>query len=175
MPSINTHASRQAAHRAKPLQARLKKEQGVIKKLRVIFGSAKKHSRSVEMRCGVTGSQLWSLIEIRDRPGLKVSELANLMTIHLSTASNLLDKLQARELVRRERLDSDQRVVRLYLTVAGQRIVAKAPHPARGVVPDALSAVPRKVLDALDVSLDHVISKLKIKDEGATETPVADI
>jgi len=175
MPSTSKHVSRQIPPRAKPLQARLNKEQGVIKKLRVIFGSAKKHSRAVETRCGVSGSQLWALIELRDRPGLKVSELANLMTIHLSTASNLLDKLQARELVRRERLDNDQRVVRLYLTATGKRVVAKAPHPARGVVPDALGTVPRKVLDALDLSLDHLISQLKIKDEGATETPLADI
>lgn len=139
----------------------------------MIFGSAKQHSRSVEVSCGVSGSQLWVLIELGDHPGLKVSELANLMTIHLSTASDLLDKLQARQLVRRERRDSDQRVVRLYLTAAGKRVVAKAPHPARGVVPDAMSTVPRKVLDALDLGLDRLISK--IKDEGATETPLADI
>ena len=175
MSSTNTLVSRQPPHRAKSLPDRLKKEQGVLKKLRVIFGSAKHHSRSIEVRCGVSGSQLWALIELSDRPGLKVSELANLMTIHLSTASNLLDRLQARELVRRERLDADQRVVRVYLTPAGKRVVAKAPHPARGVVPDALSSVPRKVLDALDLSLDHLIGRLKIKDEGATETPLTDI
>jgi DNA-binding MarR family transcriptional regulator len=175
MPSTSEHPSRQVPHRSKPLQTRLNKEQGVIRKLRIIFGSAKKQSRSVENRCGVSGSQLWALTELRERPGLKVSELANLMTIHLSTASNLLDKLQARELVRRERLDSDQRVVRLYLTAAGQRVVAKAPGPARGVVPDALSTVPRKVLDALDLSLDRLIGKLKIKDQSAKETPLADL
>lgn len=175
MPSVNTHASRQSSHRAKPSQARLEQERGVIRKLRVIFGSAKNHARSVEVRCGVSGSQLWALVELRERPGLKVTELANLMTIHLSTASNLLDKLQARKLVRRERTDNDQRVVRLYLTATGMDVVAKAPRPARGVVPDALSTVPRKVLDALDTSLDQLISRFKFKDEETTETPVSDL
>ena len=42
-------------------------------------------------------------------------------------------------------------------------------------MPDALRTVPRTVLDALDLSLDRLISKLKIRDEKATETPLADI
>jgi DNA-binding MarR family transcriptional regulator len=155
--------------------ARLARERDVLRKLRVVFSSAKKHFRSVEQQCGVSGSQLWALIEIRDKPGLKVSDLADLMTIHLSTASNLLDKLQARALVRRARGDKDQRVVRLYLTQAGARVVANAPKPARGVVPDALSSVPAAALTALENGLNALIARFKITDRRAIAKPLADI
>ncbi len=155
--------------------ARLSRERDVLRKFRVIFSSAKKHFRSVELQCGVSGSQLWALIEIRDRPGLKVSELAELMSIHLSTASNLLDKLQTCRLVRRARGDKDQRVVRLHLTPAGTRVVAKAPKPARGVVPDALRNVPITTLASLENGLDALIARLKIRDKRAITKPLADI
>lgn len=157
------------------LSPRLHKEHEVLRKLRIVFGSARKHFRAIEQTCGVSGSQLWALIEVRDRSGLKVSELAELMSIHQSTASNLLDKLQKRKLVVRERNDFDQRVVRLRLTPAGARIVAKAPKPARGVVPDALSKISLGQLAMLRDSLDALIDRLSIADRRGESRPLADL
>lgn len=168
-------ADRQMPRVARSVSARLKKEHSVLRKLRVVFGSAKKHSRAIEKSCGISGSQLWALKEISDHPGLKVSEMAERMAIHLSTASNLLDKLQEREMVRRERSDTDQRVVRLYLTAAGIRMIGKMPMASRGVVPEAVRTMPPRVLEALDLSLDHLISRLGFTDEEAMETPLADL
>jgi len=155
--------------------ARVQAEQEVLRKFRIIFSSARKHFRSVEERCGVSGSQLWALIELRDHPGLRVSELALLMSVHLSTASNLLDKLEANRLIRRERTDKDHRVVRLYLTSAGKTVVTKAPQPARGVIPDALASIPSDALHTLDQALEQLIANLQIKDVGATSKPLADL
>lgn len=159
----------------KRLNSRRYREQSVLKKLRVLFSSAKKHFHAVEERCGVSGAQLWALIELRDHPGLRVSDLAALLSIHLSTASNMLDKLEKRGLVRRRRTSEDQRVVRIFLSPAGTKVVAKAPRPARGVVPDAVSHLPNKTLAALDRSLYTLMQKLKIRDRRAVMTPLSDI
>jgi DNA-binding MarR family transcriptional regulator len=74
--------------------------------------------RTSTTRHGLSGSQLWALWQISARPGLRVSQLASALHIKPSTASNLLDKLELRQLVRRERRDTDNRVVRLHLTDA---------------------------------------------------------
>jgi len=65
------------------------------------------------------------------------------------TTSNLLDKLEKRHFVRRERQDADQRVVRLFLTAEGRETVSRAPKPTRGVLPDALIRLPHEELDCL--------------------------
>ena len=92
--------------------------------------------QNVEGSHGLSGSQLWTLWLISAQPGLRVTELAEMQHIHPSTASNLLDKLETRGLVRRERRDTDSRVVRLYLTDAGPRTGQEHSRPnARPAAP----------------------------------------
>src|SRR6478735_12244713 len=70
-----------------------------LKKLRIIIRSAQRHSSWIEKQCGVTGAQLWLLEELRETPGLRVGQLADLMVMHQTTVSNLLDALEKRNLV----------------------------------------------------------------------------
>lgn len=147
----------------------------VLQKFRQVFKSAQKHFHWVEKQCGVSGAQLWALWELCESPGLSVSELARAMSIHQSTASNLLDKLEQRKLIRRERKGPDQRVVRLFATPGGLTVVSKAPRPARGVLPDALSQLPENELRALDANLDALVNLMRIRDEKAAMTPLSEI
>jgi DNA-binding MarR family transcriptional regulator len=105
--------------------------------------------QNIEGSHGLSGSQLWSLWQISAQPGLRVAELAEAQHIHPSTASNLLDKLEARGLVRRERSDTDSRVVRLYLADAGVELAKSIPGPMQGRLRNALREVPAEVLDGL--------------------------
>src|SRR5919106_1799594 len=79
---------------------RTAKIQSVIESLRVIFKSVQRYSTMIEAQYDLSVNQLWALWELSKSPGLKVSELATAVSIHLSTASNLLDKLEQRSLIR---------------------------------------------------------------------------
>ncbi|MBK6629814.1 MAG: MarR family transcriptional regulator [Betaproteobacteria bacterium] len=147
----------------------------VLQQFRFIFKSVKKHFQWVERETGVSGSQLWALAHIAASPGLRVTELARALVVHQSTASNLLDRLVQRNLVRRERTSADQRVVRLYATPRGQSIVAKAPRPFEGVLPDALLRLPHDDLRALDGLLKSVALLMRVRDASGRRTPLADI
>jgi len=92
-----------------------------LRQFRVIFGAVRQHFQAVEKACGVSGAQIWAMAALHQTPGMKVSELAQALSIHASTASNLLDKIEKSGLIRRERNSVDQRVVRLYLTDAGKK------------------------------------------------------
>jgi len=135
----------------------------VLKKFRQVFRAAKLHFNNVEKRAGVTGAQLWALCELDEQPGVRVTDLAAAMALHQSTVSNLIDKLLRKRLIRRERGDIDERVVRLYLTAAGERIVRSAPQPGRGVLPDALEHLPPTTLRGLDQQLGNLLRKMRIK------------
>lgn len=144
-----------------------------LKKFRQIVSSAQQHFRKIEDQCGLSGAQLWAMREIAGHPGQRVSDLAKAMSVHLSTASNLLDKLTKRDLVRRERNDPDQRIVRLFLTEEGLRIVANAPGPARGVLPEALDQLPDEVLEDLNRSLARLLEVIEVSDEKAEMKPLS--
>jgi DNA-binding MarR family transcriptional regulator len=147
----------------------------VLKQFRILFRSIKRHFQWVEEQCGVSGSQLWALGKIGEAPGLKVSELAKGLAIHQSTASNMLDRLEQLHLVRRERISTDQRVVRLFLTPKGEQVLESAPRPFQGVLPDALSTLPDASLRELHHHLDVLIATMKFKDVSGRSTPLSDI
>jgi MarR family transcriptional regulator, organic hydroperoxide resistance regulator len=147
----------------------------VLKKFRVIYGSVRQHFREVEQTCGVTGSQLWILQEVERSPNIGVSELADRLSIHQSTCSQLVEKLVARELITKERSKEDQRRVGLCLTNEASNILKKAPGPAEGILPEALQELPEFALRDLDSSLLEVISQLRIRDDKYADSPLSDL
>jgi len=136
-----------------------------LRQFRVIFGAVRQHFQAVEKSCGVSGAQIWAMAALHQSPGLKVSELAQALSIHASTASNLLDKIEKAGLIRRERNSADQRVVRLYLTEAGEQALGKAPQPLTGILTHALGQLPEDTLARLNQDLNSLIAHM-----GATNT-----
>ena len=143
--------------------------QSTLRKFRTIFSAVRQHTQWVEAQCGISGAQLWVLYELAARPGLRVSELANALAIKRSTASNLLDKIEQRGLIRRERGSPDQRAVHLYLTDAGVAIMAKAPQPAQGVLIDSLNRLSADELAALDRGLSRLVDIMGLADSAGME------
>jgi len=119
--------------------------------------------QNIDASHGLSGSQLWVLWQLSTQPGLRVSELAEAQHIHPSTASNLLDKLERHGLVRRERSDTDNRVVRLYLTDPGLELAKNIPGPMQGRLRRALQALPPPELEGL---LKGVTSVLALMSEA---------
>jgi len=147
----------------------------VLKKFRIIYGSVRQQFREIEQTCGVTGSQLWILQEVANSPGIGVSELADRLSIHQSTGSQLVEKLVARGLINKERSKEDQRRVGLRVSAEASKLLINAPGPAEGILPEALQALPEAALLALDNSLIEVIGQLRISDDKLAGKPLSDM
>lgn len=132
-----------------------------LAKFRLVINSTKRHYKWIEQQTGVNGALVWALWELHQSPGLKVSEIADAMAIHQSTASNLLDKLQEKGLVKRDRSTDDQRVVRLFLTRSGKALIARVPQPARGLLQEALFRLPSDSLQRLNQLLDELLREME--------------
>lgn len=140
--------------------------------LRILFRSIQQHSKKVEKECGLTSAMLWMMWELFATPGMKVSELANALSIHASTCSNMLDKLETKGLIKRKRSGSDQRAVHLYITDKGSTLLAIAPRPAQGAMSGALEKLGDHDLKQLAEGLEVLVGALKTKDEDAEFKPI---
>ncbi len=133
------------------------------------------HFRKIEVTCKVSGSQLWMLHELNEAPGIGVSDLAQRLSIHQTTCSQLVEKLVARGYVMKARSEEDQRRVGLSITRSAAHVLKEAPGPAEGLIPEALGSLSEATLESLLVSLGQLIDGLHSKDHHAADRPLCDL
>ena len=78
---------------------------------------------------GLTGPQLLIMNEVAHTDGITASLIAQNVNLSPATVTNILDRIENRELVTRVRSQLDKRRVSLYLTERGKEILNKAPQP----------------------------------------------
>ena len=63
----------------------------------------------------------------------------------------------------------------LRLTAEASKLIKKAPGPAEGLLPEALSALSSATIKSLDASLAKLIKELQIKDDKLADKPLSDL
>jgi DNA-binding MarR family transcriptional regulator len=146
----------------------------VLRQFRQVFNAVKAHFQQVEKTVGMGGAQVWALSLVRDNPGIGVGALAKAMSIHQSTASNLVRTLIDREMVVGAKQGTDRRAVQLNLLPAGAKVLKHAPGPFAGLLPDALKSLPPETLARLEEDLGRLIVAIAADEAGAS-IPLSDI
>lgn len=136
----------------------------IIDDIRRIFQVINDHSRIVEKETGLTGPQLWALKIIADASPIKVSMLANRMYLHPATVVGILDRLEMKELVKRERSKEDRRVVEIVLTDNGSKLVINTSDVAQNLLVKGLEAIPSDNLMQIATGLEQVVSILGVQE-----------
>lgn len=80
-------------------------------------------ARSLADADDVTLPQFRALVVLADGDGVTVSQLAERLDIHPSSATRLCDRLVRKELVRRALRDDDRREIEIALDAKGRRLV----------------------------------------------------
>lgn len=90
---------------------------------------------------GLTRSQWWVLTHLWWQDGLTQSELAELMEIERPSLGRLLDRLEAKNWVRRQVDSGDRRVNRIYLTTNVEPLMLEMRRHAASIRSDALAGL----------------------------------
>lgn len=101
----------------------------VLVALRRVIRATDLHSRHLAKTTGLTAPQILLLQTIRDKGEVTIGELANEMSLSQATVTSILDRLEKRKLVYRERSKEDKRKVHAYLTDQAADILKEAPIP----------------------------------------------
>src|SRR5664280_1062795 len=95
-------------------------------------------SKRMQTSIGLTGPQRVTLRVLGRLPGLSAGGLARILLIHPSTLTGVLQRLEARKLVKRTLDAADGRRARLTLTAKGQRLDVPAMGTVESVVGDVI-------------------------------------
>ncbi|KZY89159.1 transcriptional regulator, partial [Oleiphilus sp. HI0072] len=101
----------------------------VLVSLRRVIRATDLHSKHLAKTTGLTAPQILLLQTIRNKGEVSIGELAHDMSLSQATVTTILDRLEKREFVYRERSKEDKRKVHAYLTDAGLEVLKDAPTP----------------------------------------------
>lgn len=112
---------------------------------------------------GVTPQQYNVLRILRGagKPGLPTLEIAERMIEQAPGITRLIDRLEERGWVRRERGTDDRRCVRCHVTAAGLKLLEKMDEPVEGVHRDAVAKLSPTEQGQLIALLDRVREALR--------------
>lgn len=101
----------------------------VLIALRRVIRATDLHSKHLAKTTGLTAPQMLLLQTLRDQGDKTIGELAKSMSLSQATVTTIIDRLEKRSLVARERSSQDKRKVFAQLTEAGIDILKNAPVP----------------------------------------------
>jgi DNA-binding MarR family transcriptional regulator len=107
----------------------MQKDEELLIALRRVIRAIDLRSRQLNKEAGLTGPQLLVMQNIGKAPGIMVREIAEHINLSPATVTSILDRLELKAVVQRVRSTEDKRKVGVFLTEAGQHMLAKAPLP----------------------------------------------
>lgn len=94
--------------------------------IRLAHGAVYRHFTETFVEVDLTQKQVSALWLLSDRPGVSQAELGAHLRMDRATTMTIVNRLQNRDYVRRERCESDGRKQALYLTDAGAQALGQA-------------------------------------------------
>ena len=107
----------------------MQKYEELLISLRKVIRAIDIYSRKLNKDTGLTSPQLLVLQEIAHNEGVMVKDIAQSINLSSATVTSILDRLEPRGLVVRQRSNVDKRKVGLQVTAAGMTALNEAPKP----------------------------------------------
>jgi len=101
----------------------------VLTALRRVIRATDLHSKYLVKTTGLTAPQILLLQAIKNKGKVTIGELAEEVSLSQATVTTILDRLEKRQLVFRERSNEDKRKVHAFWTESGLNLLKDAPIP----------------------------------------------
>jgi len=112
-----------------PVKTQALVSDNVLISLRRIIQAIDLHSRQLARQHGITTPQLIILKQIQGKEAMTVSEVARQVSLKQATVTDILNRLEYKGLVLREKDTKDRRRVLVRETDAGKKLLKTAPSP----------------------------------------------
>ncbi len=133
----------------------------VLQSIRRIIRSADLYSKYISTRHGITVPQLVALLTVCEHGPLTVTRLGKLVHLSPSTLIGVVDRLEEKGLVVRERSGLDRRVVHLHATEKGRALASRAPSPLQQGLAQALESLPEEEQCLIATALEKVVELME--------------
>ncbi len=135
----------------------------IFQSLRRIIQSIEIHSRKLARDFQITGPQLDSLLVLHENGPLTITALAKHSYLSPSTMVGIVDRLEEKGLLVRNRSVVDRRQVLTTLTEAGLKLAEKAPSPLQATLSEGLKELPEFEQISITQALEKVVDLISAR------------
>jgi DNA-binding MarR family transcriptional regulator len=139
----------------------------ILQSIRRIMRAVDIYSRKLRTKFELTTPQLICLNAIVESESLTVSQIADKVYLSPSTVVGILDRLELRKLITRERSTTDRRVVNINSTKAGIEIYQNAPSALQDNLHKALLELPVLEQATIALSIKRVVDLMEVSEIDA--------
>lgn len=129
----------------------------IMDNIRRVFQILNEQSQRIRQQTGLTGPQLWAIGVIYEQGPVNISNIARRMYLHPTTVVGIVDRLEARALVSRNRSKEDRRVIWVELTREGRELVQSVPEVVHGLLGAKLEGLSPKELAEINEGIGHLV------------------
>ena len=139
----------------------------ILQAFRRIIRAVDLHSHKLATRHKITGPQLGCLLALKENGPITSAKLAQKIFLSPSTIVGIIDRLEDKQLIQRNRDSKDRRLIHICITAAGEQLIAAAPSLLQDTLISALAELPEKEQIAITVTLEKLVALMEIGHIGA--------
>lgn len=141
--------------------------ESILRSLRRIIRAIDQHSRRLSRKFNLTVPQLVCLRQLILSGPSTPGNLAAKVFLSQATVTGILDRLEARDLIKRERISPDRRRVTVSLTDSGQRLATDMPWPLQERFATRLAAMTEDGQQVIDRVLRQIVDMMEVREINA--------
>lgn len=132
--------------------------------LRKIAGVIKRNGRKILTNYTITSPQFTALQCVIEEGDLTIGELSSKIGLAFSTTTDIVDRMEKNELVKRVRDEKDRRVVRIHALEKGKTIIKEVIHKRQKYLSEVLNGFTKEQTDTLNELLHLLHSQMQVVD-----------
>ncbi len=133
----------------------------IEKQLRYISAMIKETGRQMLIDYDINPLQFIALQWISDEDGMTIGELSQRMYLAFSTTTDLVDRMEDKELVERNKDQDDKRVVRIHLLPKGYETITSVITKRQEYLADHIHVLAKEERMGFEAGLDRLFKEIK--------------
>ncbi|MCK9511934.1 MAG: MarR family transcriptional regulator [Pigmentiphaga sp.] len=139
----------------------------IMRALRRITRAIALHSKQLAACNNITAPQLICLRTVIASGPMTATAISREIHVSPSTVVGILDRLEEKGLITRERGREDRRIVFVSATQEGVQLVEDAPSPLQKTLADGLNALPELEQATITLALERIVDLVEVRDPAA--------
>lgn len=145
----------------------------ILNAIRQIIRAANLDSRQLAAKHQITAPQLVSLMAIAEKDPTTAIDVSRRVHLGASTMVGVLDRLEAKGLISRERGSEDRRQVWVRATDAGRELVAHTPFPLQYSLERAFGKMSHEEREQIATAVERLVQLMAVP--GVDASPMLEI